>query len=140
MHLLDTDTLRFLHNDRPGVVQAIRSLPVEEVVGTTIVTKVEVLRGRLDFIVKAGSAAEFRRARELLAESEELLARLTVVPVDAAALAELDRLRGVKGLKKIGRNDLLIASIVLARRATLVTRNLRHFQRIPNLRVVNWVD
>ena len=34
----------------------------------------------------------------------------------------------------------LIASITLARRATLVTRNLRHFRQIPELKTVNWVD
>ena len=36
--------------------------------------------------------------------------------------------------------DLLIASIALAQRATLVTRNLRHFRQIPALNVENWAD
>jgi tRNA(fMet)-specific endonuclease VapC len=43
-------------------------------------------------------------------------------------------------LRRIGRADLLIASISLAHRATLVTRNVRHFQQIPRLIVTNWVD
>ena len=59
---------------------------------------------------------------------------------DAQAAAVFDRLRGHKKLKKIGRADLLIASIALARRATLVTRNLRHFQQVPGLLVENWAD
>jgi tRNA(fMet)-specific endonuclease VapC len=49
-------------------------------------------------------------------------------------------LRAVKSLRKIGRADLLIASIALANRATLVTRNLRHFQQVSSLTLVNWVD
>ncbi|HZZ79499.1 MAG TPA: type II toxin-antitoxin system VapC family toxin [Gemmataceae bacterium] len=34
--------------------------------------------------------------------------------------------------------DLRIASIVLANDATLLTRNLRDFQRIPGLKVEDW--
>jgi tRNA(fMet)-specific endonuclease VapC len=41
---------------------------------------------------------------------------------------------------KIGRADLLVASIALANRATLVTRNLRHFREVPGLSLENWVD
>jgi tRNA(fMet)-specific endonuclease VapC len=43
-------------------------------------------------------------------------------------------------MSKIGRADLLIASIAMAHRATLVTRNVRHFAQIPGLVVVNWID
>jgi predicted nucleic acid-binding protein len=43
-------------------------------------------------------------------------------------------------LKQLGRADLLIACIALAHDATLVTRNLRQFRRVPKLRVTNWVD
>ena len=36
--------------------------------------------------------------------------------------------------------DLKIASIALAANATLLSRNLRDFQRIPNLSVENWLE
>ena len=45
-----------------------------------------------------------------------------------------------KGKKKMRRGDLLIASIALAHDALLVTRNIRDFQGINNLRVENWAD
>jgi tRNA(fMet)-specific endonuclease VapC len=38
----------------------------------------------------------------------------------------------------IGKMDLRIAAITLEIGGTVVTRNLRDFQRIPNLRVENW--
>jgi tRNA(fMet)-specific endonuclease VapC len=41
---------------------------------------------------------------------------------------------------KIGRADMLIASIYLANRAVLVTRNVKHFKQFPDLNVENWVD
>ena len=59
---------------------------------------------------------------------------------DAGFAAEFDRLRSHKKLVKIGRSDLLIASIALAHQATLVTRNVRHFRQVPGLNVENWAD
>ena len=65
---------------------------------------------------------------------------LEIVPFDAAAAAEFDKLRQNKKLKKIGRADLLIASIALAHGATIATRNLRHFWQVPRLQVEDWTD
>ena len=39
----------------------------------------------------------------------------------------------------IGVEDLLIGATALAREYTVVTGNVRHFERIPNLRVENWL-
>jgi tRNA(fMet)-specific endonuclease VapC len=43
-------------------------------------------------------------------------------------------------LRNIGCGDLLIASIALANRATLVTRNRKDFRKLPNLGLENWAD
>lgn len=51
-----------------------------------------------------------------------------------------DRLLGTKGVKRIGRVDLLIASIALANKAVLVTRNLKDFEKVPGLQLANWAD
>ena len=63
-----------------------------------------------------------------------------VVSIEERVIAEFDRLRQNKKLKKIGRADLLIAAITLANRATLVTRNLKDFRNVAGLRLENWVD
>jgi tRNA(fMet)-specific endonuclease VapC len=139
MHLLDTDTLTYLHAGHPHVIKNLQELTDPDV-GTTIITKIELLRGRFDFVLKATTGAELLRAQQLLARTEELLAQIRVVPLDEAAAVQFDRLRAVKSLRKIGRADLLIASIALANRATLVTRNLRHFQQVSGLILANWVD
>ncbi|HKZ83842.1 MAG TPA: type II toxin-antitoxin system VapC family toxin [Anaerolineae bacterium] len=139
MHLLDTDTLTYLHAGHPRVVEHLRELADPDV-GTTIITKIELLRGRFDFVLKAATGAELLKAQRLLARTEELLAQIVVVPLDEQAAAQFDRLSAAKGLRKIGRADLLIASIALAHRATLVTRNVRHFRQIPGLTVTNWVN
>lgn len=42
---------------------------------------------------------------------------------------------------RIGTMDLKIASIVLSQPgAMLLSRNLRDFERVPGLRVENWID
>ena len=69
-----------------------------------------------------------------------MLLDITIVRINSAAAAEFDRLRQNKKLKKIGRSDLLIACIALAQRATVVTRNVKHFRLIPDLHVENWLD
>ena len=139
MHLLDTDTLTYLHAGHPRVVERLHNLADPDV-GTTIITKIEMLRGRFDFVLKAATGPDLVRAQRLLTRTEELLAQILLVPLDKASADQFDRLRAIKKLKKIGRADLLIASIALAHRATLVTRNVRHFKQVPGLTVTNWVD
>ena len=136
MHLLDTDTLTYLHAGHPRVVKHLQELADPDI-GTTLITKIELLQGRFDFVLKANSGPQLLRAPQLLARTEELLAQIMIVPFDEAATEQLDRLRTIKRLRKIGRADILIASIALAHQATLVTRNLRHFRQIPGLTVTN---
>ena len=139
MHLLDTDTLKYLHAGHPQVIARLRELP-DPNVATTVITRIEILRGRFDFVLKAADGVQLLKAQRLLSRSEELLAQIVTLPLDEYSVAEFDRLRSQKGMSKIGRADLLIASIAMAHRATLVTRNVRHFAQIPGLVVVNWID
>ena len=139
MHLLDTDTLTHLLAGREAIVRRLSRLEDPEV-GTTVVTKIELLRGRFDFLLKAASAREVLRAQEWLSKTERLLGDILVIPFDTHAADHFERLRSMPALRKIGRADLLIASIALGHRATLVTRNIRHFRPIPGLTVENWID
>jgi tRNA(fMet)-specific endonuclease VapC len=139
MHILDTDTLTYLFAGHPRVTHRLQNL-VDPDVGTTIITKIEMLRGRFDFVLKAASGAEILRAQQLLLRTDELLAQTLVLPFDELAAIQFERLKSNSKLRKIGRADLLIASIALASRAILVTRNVRHFQSVPGLHIANWVD
>ncbi len=137
MTLLDTDTLTLLMQGHARVTGRVaRSARV----AITVVTRIEVLQGRFASVLKAGDGEELLRAQHWLDESERYLSNLEVVPFDRSAAEEFDRLRRNRKLKKSGRADLLIASIALARGATLVTRNKRHFQPIAVLRIEDWAD
>ncbi len=112
----------------------------DEEVAITIVTKLEILRGRIDYLLKAFSGGDLLKAQELFSRSETLLNQLPVILIDPDAANQFDRLQDISKFRKIGRSDLLIASIALANQAQLVTRNLRHFRQIPHLFLENWVD
>jgi tRNA(fMet)-specific endonuclease VapC len=138
MILFDTDLLSLYFWGHPRVVR--RYHEAEDEIRITVVSRIEVLQGRFEAIRKAENGERLLKAVSKLAESEAGLALFEIVPFDQSAAAEFDRLLTVKKLKKIGRGDLLIASIALANRATLVTRNVRHFELIPSLQIENWAD
>ncbi len=136
MILLDTDVLSLLLASHLRVAERRRR--ADDEVAITVVTRVEALQGRFAALLKAADAQELLRAQERLDRLEFDLAPFRVIPFDAAAAAEFDRLRADRRLRKIGRADLLIASIALARRATLVTRNVRHFRPVAGLALDDW--
>jgi len=138
MILLDTDTYTLHQRAQERVLERCRT--ANEVPAITIATQVEVLRGRYDALFKAEDGARLLRAQQGLALTLQHLAQFQVVPFDAVAAAAFDRLLGTKGLRRIGRGDLLIASITLANKAMLVTRNSRDFRKVPGLQSENWAD
>jgi tRNA(fMet)-specific endonuclease VapC len=73
-------------------------------------------------------------------DSEQQFTTLPVLPIDGLAAKQFEQLVRNRKLKKIGRGDLLIASIALAQKATLATRNLRDFEQVPGLKAENWAD
>jgi tRNA(fMet)-specific endonuclease VapC len=139
MYFLDTDTLTLAHAGHARITDQFRRVDPNEV-AITVITRIEILQGRFAAVLKASHGEQLVRAQELLQRSEQRLQVLEVIPVDVAAAAEFDRLRQNKKLKKVGRGDLLIASIALAHRATLVSRNVKDFRQIPGLQVENWAD
>ena len=139
MYIFDTDTLSHLYAGNENVLRSLQQLD-HGTVGTTIITKIEMLRGRIDYLLKADTGSSLRRAQQLFYRTEELLSQTQIIPITDKSIVEFDRLIALPKYRKIGRADLTIASIVLSDRATLVTRNLRHFKQFPGLSVVNWVD
>lgn len=71
----------------------------------------------------------------------ELLSRIIVLDLNdrAAVLAgDLLALLEHRG-EPIGLSDVLIAATALANGLTVITANTRHFRRVPNLKVENWL-
>jgi predicted nucleic acid-binding protein len=125
--LLDTDVLSALMRARPDrVVIAWMDRQPADSVWISTVTLFEVRFG-LELLPPG------RRRRTLQTEFERLIREDLegrVLDFDSGAAAEAAALAAER--QKAGRpsgvRDTLIAGIALARRATLATRNVRHFQ------------
>lgn len=128
--LFDTDILSELLKQHPLVVQRVRSYLAEHArLAFSIITRYELLRG-----LKAKQANAQEAAFTLLCQAS-LVVPLTdqVVERAAALYGDLHRQGAL-----LPDADLLIAATALETQRTLVTNNLSHFQRIPNLIVETW--
>lgn len=133
MYLLDTDILSNLMKRKPSLrLQArVASLPADAQFSSSITL------GELVFGAKKKGSSSLMQQVE-----DRVVSYLPMLPFDADAArrygdirAELDR-RGTP----IGYADLRIASIALARGLIVVTGNTKHFERVPDLVVENWLS
>ncbi len=134
MYLLDTDTLSNLMKRAPAstLVARLARVPPEQQF-TSSVTLGELLYGAL----------RSSRAAALLERIEAVMpAELPVLPFDAAAARRYGELRAELEARgtPIGDADIRIASIALSRGLKVVTGNERHFRRVPDLVVENWLE
>lgn len=77
----------------------------------------------------------------LVQRIEELVEDVQVLPFDMACAERFGRERGSLLRQGISVNtvDLMIASVALVHDLTLVTHNTIDFERIPNLRMEDWL-
>jgi len=76
-----------------------------------------------------------------LADIEQMAARLEIAPFETLAAAHFGQLRAelYRIGKPIGPYDMMIAGHARSMGFILVTNNLKEFERVPGLRVENWV-
>lgn len=132
MICLDTDVVSALLRPAPPLelVRRLARTPAAEQ-SITAITAGELLYGA----ARVGSTRLIAEIRHVIAST------MTVWPFDAAAAERYGSLRAQleKAGEPLAEPDLRIAAIALARDLTVVTGNVRHFQRVPDLRVENWL-
>ncbi|MGH3065709.1 MAG: type II toxin-antitoxin system VapC family toxin, partial [Gaiellaceae bacterium] len=114
----------------PSAQRRLAELTVESHF-TTAITLGELLYGA----VKSKNAS-LLRAIEQYVEGEVEIAHFD--DASARPYAEI-RVELEASGQRLEDADLRIAAICLAREFTLVTGNVRHFERVPGLRVENWL-
>jgi len=98
--------------------------------GISVISYYELLAG----------VAKCRNPAAELKKVEYFASPLRVLPFDIPSATASARIRGALEKKGeiIGPYDLLLAGQAIALDATMVTRNLREFQRVSGLRVESW--
>jgi tRNA(fMet)-specific endonuclease VapC len=134
-YILDTDHISLFQR---GHAQVIKKLSLVDMSrrAVTIVTLAEQVQGRLAVIRRAQTEGETARSFENLQNTIYFYQAVQVLPYDDAAVAVFEKLREQK--IRIGTQDMRIAAIALSHQATLVTRNVRDFSRVPDLFIEDW--
>jgi len=134
LFVLDTDTLTLLQRRNPLVCERAAAHATETAI--TVLTVEEQLSGWYGLLRKAKKPDRLVEAYRSLAENVRFLSQLRILDYDAPALSRYEELKKQK--LNIGKFDLRIAAVALQHGAIVVTCNVRHFQRIPGLRVQDW--
>jgi tRNA(fMet)-specific endonuclease VapC len=140
MILLDTDhltVLAFPEDSRFPLLTRRMLASADQSFASTVVGAEEQARGWLAEISRGRGAHEQIPAYDRLAALFRFYRHWEMAPFDTRAADEFNRLR--RQLRRMGTQDLKIASIALANDALLLSANLRDFNQVPNLRVENWL-
>ena len=129
--LLDTNICIALIRHQPeALIQRLTAEPPGDV-GISAITLAELAHG-------AEKSARPDQNRSALVQ---FLLPLEVAAFDHTAAHAFGRIRAYleRTGQRIGAMDLLIAAHALGLETTLVTNNRREFQRVPGLRVEDWL-
>ncbi|CAI8879153.1 tRNA(fMet)-specific endonuclease VapC [Pseudomonas sp. IT-P74] len=129
-YMLDTNICIFTIKNKPQVVREAFNRHHSQLC-ISAVTLMELIYG----------AEKSAAPEKNLAVIEGFSARLEVLPFDNEAAAHTGMIRSelAKAGKPIGPYDQMIAGHARSRGFIVVTNNLREFERVPGLRVEDWV-
>jgi len=128
--LIDTDVMIDLLTDGLAIVEFLGEHLRPGPIGISLLTYGEILDG-----VLWGRNPQGDRSR---LETELVASRIEIAPVTHGTIEHFAYIRGHlrKRGSSIGYGDTLIAATALEHGSTLVTRNTRHFNRVPGLHVI----
>ena len=132
MFLFDTDTLSNLGKARPSARLLRKLAAAPGPIYTSAITVAEILKG----VHKSQNPAFF------IQKLHDALQTLSgVLSFDQRAAGVYGKIAAdlEKGGLTIGFPDLQIAAIALARNLEVITHNQSHFQRVPGLKVDDWL-
>jgi tRNA(fMet)-specific endonuclease VapC len=138
LYLLDTDHNTVLQRGSEGVtllLSRLRNLNHDDF-GTSIVSYEEQSKGWVGQINSVTTPESRVKAYIMLKANLYFYSNIAVWDYDANADTLFTQF--VKEKVRVGTKDLYIASIALANNATLLTRNAKDFQRVPNLLFADW--
>src|SRR5689334_12632365 len=95
-----------------------------------------MMRGALDVVKREERIGKLARGYDFLLRVSTDLTRYPILPFDKVAEEIYQAMPAL--VKRIGARDCQIAAIAIALGFTVVSRNTRDFQRIPQLKFEDW--
>ena len=135
MYVLDTDILTLYQLGDPTVRDRVGEL-APDALAVTIITVEEQLSSWYTLLRRTKDRAELARIYDRFTDNVRFFSQLQVLSFSEAAIGRFEELKAMKlGIRGM---DLRIAAIALEHNATVVTRNRRDFERVPDLQVEDW--
>ncbi len=129
-YMLDTNTVIYAVNKNEKVIERILECDLDDLCISSITL------AELEYGVCNSEKQYYNRMVLMM-----FLSKFSIVDFDALAAKEYGDIKS--SLKKqgniIGPNDLLIAAHARSCDLTLVTNNVREFERVEGLKIENWV-
>ena len=139
MFVLDTDHIvviqRQTQPEYSRLLQRMARHPITDFYFTVISFHEQAL-GANTYVSRARTWAEVARGYSMFEQILRDFAAAQVLSFDGVPAQLFDQLRAKR--VRIPTMDLRIASVDLANRMTVLTRNLRDFQQVPGLPVEDW--
>jgi tRNA(fMet)-specific endonuclease VapC len=133
--VLDTDVLTLFQRGNPDVLRRVQALPMSQL-AVSIISVEEQLTGWYTLLRRTRKRDRLAAVYQRLTDAVRFLARLRILTFSEAAIARFEQLRSAH--RRLGKNDLRIAAIILEEGDVLATRNVRDFKHIKGLSVEDW--
>ncbi|TAE14820.1 MAG: type II toxin-antitoxin system VapC family toxin [Bacteroidetes bacterium] len=128
--LLDTDIISYyMRGDERVVANYAQHIDLYGFVYVSRISILEILGG----LKVKNATTQIQRFRNFLAQNQILELTENASEIASDVFATLYKMG-----KHSGNYDILIASIAIENSLTLCTNNLKDYQNIPNLNLINW--
>ncbi len=129
-YLLDTNICIHFFKGQFGLIEKMRNIGFHNFAISEI-TLAELIYG----------AEKSQRRIDNLKVIESFTEKISIIPIfDCIKIYGKEKARLSKKGTIIGDLDLFIGATAIANNMIMVTRNVREFERIENIRIENWID
>jgi tRNA(fMet)-specific endonuclease VapC len=125
----DSDFIADLDRGNPAALAKLDEIERRsEPIYTTTINVAELYHG----------AHSSRNSDRAIGRIEKILSRFSILNLDYESAKLWGELAEKLKSSSIGELDLFIASMALSNKQAIVTRNRRHFERVPGLQIEGW--
>jgi tRNA(fMet)-specific endonuclease VapC len=131
LYMLDTNICSYILKNHPASVRTHFNKVGADALSISTVVLAELYYG----------AARHPKCVAIRKEIDNFTSRLALIAWDEAAAEQYGLIRSFleKQGTPIGAMDMMIAAHARSLKATLVSNNARHFEKIPGLLLANWI-